>query len=84
MLFICNNLSSALSYYYMLSNLITMLLTWVIRKFFVDEKKIMAQIQANKAKAKTKPKSKFQQRLEAAAKAQQDMLKQQQAQQKKR
>ena len=84
MLFICNNLSSALSYYYMLSNLITMLLTWVIRKFFVDEKKIMAQIQANKAKAKTKPKSKFQQRLEAAAKAQQEMLKQQQAQQKKR
>lgn len=84
MLFICNNLSSALSYYYMLSNLITMLLTWVIRKFFVDEKKIMAQIQANKANAKTKPKSKFQQRLEAAAKAQQEMLKQQQAQQKKR
>lgn len=84
MLFICNNLSSALSYYYMLSNLITMGLTWVIRKFFVDEKKIMAQIQANKAKAKTKPKSKFQQRLEAAAKAQQEMLKQQQTQQNKR
>lgn len=78
MLFICNNLSSALSYYYMLSNLITMLLTWVIRKFFVDEEKILAQIQANKVKAKAKPKSKFQQRLEEAAKAQQEMLKQQQ------
>ncbi|MBR5610227.1 MAG: membrane protein insertase YidC [Bacteroidales bacterium] len=84
MLFICNNLSSALSYYYMLSNLITMLLTWVIRRFFIDEDKILAQIQANKAKAKTKPKSKFQQRLEEAAKAQQEMLKQQQAQQKRR
>lgn len=84
MLFVCNNLSSALSYYYMLSNLITMFLTWVIRRFFVDEKKILAQIQANKAKAKTKPKSKFQQRLEEAAKAQQEMLKQQQAQQKRK
>ncbi|MBQ2243472.1 MAG: membrane protein insertase YidC [Bacteroidales bacterium] len=84
MLFICNNLSSALSYYYMLSNLITMGLTWVIRKFFVDEEKILAQIQASKAKAKTKPKSKFQQRLEEAAKAQQEMLKQQQAQQRRK
>ena len=61
-----------------------MLLTWVIRRFFIDEDKILAQIQANKAKAKTKPKSKFQQRLEEAAKAQQEMLKQQQAQQKRR
>ncbi len=80
MLFICNNLSSALCYYYMLSNIITMLMTWVIRKFFVDEKKILAQIQKNSVKVKNKPKSKFQQRLEEAAKAQQEMLKQQQQQ----
>lgn len=78
MLFICNNLSSALSYYYMLSNLFTILQTWVIRKYFVDEKKIFAKLKENSAKAKTKPKSKFQMRLEAAAKAQQEAMKQQQ------
>ncbi|MGN1210111.1 MAG: membrane protein insertase YidC, partial [Candidatus Cryptobacteroides sp.] len=42
MLFICNNLSSGLSYYYLLSNLITMLQTWFISKFVVDENKIRA------------------------------------------
>ena len=31
MFFICNNLSSALSYYYLLSNIITMEMTWYIR-----------------------------------------------------
>ncbi len=36
MFFICNSLSSGLSYYYLLSNLITMLETWVIRKWFVN------------------------------------------------
>lgn len=77
MLFICNNLSSALSYYYMLSNIITMILTWVIRRFFIDEAKIMEQIQKNSIKVKNKPKSKFQLRLEEAAKAQQQSLKQQ-------
>ena len=40
MLFICNNLSSGLSYYYLLSNLITMFQTWFVRRFMVDEKKI--------------------------------------------
>ena len=33
MFFICNNLSSGLSYYYLLSNLITMLETWIIKKW---------------------------------------------------
>lgn len=78
MLFICNNLSSALCYYYFLSNIFMMLQTWIIRKYFVDEEKIFAKLKENSAKAKTKPKSKFQQRLEAAAKAQQEAMKQQQ------
>ncbi|MGM9747521.1 MAG: membrane protein insertase YidC, partial [Candidatus Cryptobacteroides sp.] len=76
MLFICNNLSSGLSYYYLLSNLITMLQTWVIRKFVVDENKIRAQIAASAGKPL--PKSKWQQRLEEAQKMQQQMLKEQQ------
>jgi YidC/Oxa1 family membrane protein insertase len=78
MLFICNNLSSALCYYYFLSNIFMMLQTWIIRKYFVDEEKIFAKLKENSAKAKTKPKSKFQQRLEAAAKAQQEAMRQQQ------
>ncbi len=73
MLFICNNLSSGLSYYYLLSNLITMLQTFIIRKFFVKEDKIMAQIAA--ASNQPTKKSKWQLRLEEAQKMQQQALK---------
>ena len=80
MLVICNNFSSGLSYYYMLSNVLTMLQTWVIRKYFVDEAKILAKLNERSA-APPKKKSKFQERLEAAYKEQQ---RQQQQQKKKR
>ena len=40
MFFICNNLSAALSYYYLLSNIVTMAMTWYIRKFVVTEAKV--------------------------------------------
>ena len=75
MLFICNNLSSGLSYYYLLSNLITMFQTWFIKKFVVDEKKIHAQLAASAGKPL--PKSKWQQRLEEAQKMPQQMAKEQ-------
>lgn len=75
MLFICNNLSSGLSYYYFISNLLTMLQTFIIKKWVVKPEKILAQVQASKGKPL--PKSKWQQRLEEAQKMQQ-------AQQKKR
>lgn len=78
MLVLCNNFSSGLSYYYMLSNLITIAQTWVIKKYFIDEEKIFAKLKENSAKAPKKTKSKFQQRLEAAAKAQQEAVRQQQ------
>ncbi len=84
MLFICNNLSSALSYYYLLSNLFAMVQTWVIRKYFVDEEKIMNKIRINAAKNARKPKSKFQMRLEAMQKAQQEALREQQKRQGRR
>ncbi len=71
LLVLCNNFSSGLSYYYMLSNLLTMLQTWIIRKFFVDEDKLYAKIQAKAAAAPTKKKSNFQKRLEEAYKIQQ-------------
>lgn len=77
MIFICNNLSAGLSYYYLLSNIITIGQNWAIRKWFVDEDKIYAKLQ-KKANSKEPPKkSKFQQRLDAAYKAQQEQLKQQ-------
>ena len=75
MFFICNNLSAALSYYYLLSNIITMGMTWYIRKFVVTEDKVRAEMMV-KAK-QPKKKSKWQQRLEEAQKMQEAMRKQQ-------
>ena len=75
MFFICNNLSSALSYYYLLSNIITMAMTWYIRKFVVTEEKVRADmmLRANQPKKK----SKWQQKLEEAQRIQEQMQKQQ-------
>ena len=75
MFFICNNLSSALSYYYLLSNIITMIMTWYIRKFVVTEEKVRADMMLNANRPKQK--SKWQQRLEEAQKMQEQMQKQQ-------
>ena len=82
MFFICNNLSSGLSYYYMLSNIITILQTWIIKRFFIDENKIHARLEA-KASEPVK-KSKFMQRLEAAQKAQEQAMRQQVREQSKK
>ena len=60
-LFIFNSYSSGLSYYYFIATLITIVQTWVIRKFVNDEK-LLKQIEM--AKAKPVKKSRFQQKLE--------------------
>ena len=78
LLVLCNNFSSGLSYYYMLSNFITIIQTWVIRKYFVDEKALYAKLQAKAASSKPAKKSKFQQRLEELYKQQQEQLRKQQ------
>ena len=75
MFFICNNLSSGLSYYYLLSNLITMLETWIIKKWVVNPDAIVAKVKAAEASGKAAPKSKWQQRLEEAQKMQREMEK---------
>lgn len=77
LLVLCNNFSSGLSYYYMLSNLLTMLQTWVIRKYFVDEDKLYAKLKEKAASNAPVKKSKFQQRLDEAYKMQQQQLQQQ-------
>ncbi len=64
-LFIFNNYSSGLSYYYLLANLFTFAQMYFIRRF-VDEKAILAKLNENKKKPEKK--SKFQERLELMAK----------------
>ena len=74
MFFICNNLSAALSYYYLLSNLFMMLQNWILRKFFVKPDEILAKVR--NAPDKPVEKSKWQLRLEEAQKMQREMQKQ--------
>ena len=68
MFFICNNLSSALSYYYLISQLISMAQILIIRKWFVDKDAILEKVRASEGKPL--PKSKWEQRLEEAQKMQ--------------
>ena len=82
MLFICNNLSSGLSYYYLLSNLLTMLQTFIIKKWVVKPEKILAKLEASKGKPIQK--SKWQLKLEQAQKMQEAQLRAQREEQAKR
>jgi len=75
MFFICNNLSSALSYYYLLSQLISMLEIFLIRKLFVKPDQILQKVR--ESEGKPLPKSKWQQRLEEAQKMQEQQMRQQ-------
>ena len=68
---IFNSYSAGLSYYYMLANIITFIQMFVFRKM-IDEDKVRATIEENKRKPVKK--SRFQQRLEEAQKAQQKQL----------
>ena len=74
MFFICNSLSAALSYYYLLSQLIAIVQTWIIRRS-INQEEILAKVRASAGKPL--PKSKWQLRLEEAQKMQQQQLRQQ-------
>jgi YidC/Oxa1 family membrane protein insertase len=63
MLFIFNTYGSGLSLYNFISNLITIGIMLVIKKYIVDEDKIHAQIQENKLK-EPKKQGKFQRKLQ--------------------
>lgn len=75
MFFICNNLSAALSYYYLLSQLFSIAQNFIIKKFFVNPDEILAKVRASEGKPM--PKSKWQLRLEEAQKIQEAQRKQQ-------
>ncbi|HEX7902810.1 MAG TPA: membrane protein insertase YidC [Chitinophagaceae bacterium] len=62
LLFIFNRLPSALTWYYTVSNLVTLILQFVIQNYIIDHNKILAKIDANRKKPKTK--SKWQERME--------------------
>lgn len=70
-LFVLNDYPSGLTYYYFVSTLITILLTIAFR-YAVDEEKLLAKLEANKAKPKKK--SGFMARLEEAQRMQQQQL----------
>lgn len=75
MFFICNSLSAALSYYYLLSQLISIAQTWIIRKSIKPES-VLEKVRASEGKPITK--SKWQIRLEEAQRLQEQQLKEQQ------
>lgn len=62
LLFIFNSLPSALTWYYTVSNVITFILQFIIQKYVINHDKILADIEVNRKKPKTK--SKWQMQLE--------------------
>lgn len=82
MMFFLNSYSSGLNYYYFISTLITVLQTMAFR-YFLNEKALLAKLEANK-KNPPKKKSGWMARLEEAQRKQQAALKEQQKKQGKR
>lgn len=62
LLFVFNNLPSGLTWYYTVSNIITLVLQFIIQNYIINHDKILANIEANRKKPKTK--SKWQERIE--------------------
>lgn len=50
MLFFFNSYAAGLSFYYLIANVVTIAQQWIIRKWIVDENKILTKLEANKAK----------------------------------
>jgi YidC/Oxa1 family membrane protein insertase len=58
-----NKLPSALTWYYTVSNVITLLIQFVIQNYIINHEKILAKLQENKKKPQVK--TKWQQKIEA-------------------
>lgn len=71
LLFIFNRLPSALTWYYTVSNLVTLGLQFVIQNYIINHDKILAKIDENRKKPKTK--SKWQERFEQMQEQQKKM-----------
>jgi YidC/Oxa1 family membrane protein insertase len=71
LLFVFNKLPSGLTWYYTVSNIITLVLQFVIQNYIINHDKILAQIEINRKKPKTK--SKWQERIEQMQEQQKKM-----------
>jgi len=60
-MFMFNDFPAALTYYYLLQNLLGVGHQWVIQKFFIDDAKLRARIEENKKNPK--PASSWQKKL---------------------
>lgn len=83
MLFWFNDFSSGLTYYYFVSQILTMIIMVSMRRF-VDDAKIRRMIEKNTAKNKNKKKSNFQLRYEELMRQQEEAMRQQQKSGKRR
>lgn len=81
-LFIFNSYAAGLSYYYLISLLLTILQTYLFR-LFVNEEKLLKKLEAYKLKKKPAKKSGFMARLEEAQKQQAKQLQAQKKNQKR-
>ena len=81
--FIFNEYASGLSYYYFISSLIGILTMWVMRKM-TDEKKLLAQLEANKKEPSKQKQSGLMAKLEALQKEQERLQKERQERMKKK
>jgi len=77
LLFVFNKLPAALTWYYTVSNIITLLMQFVILKYIINHDKILANIEINRKKPKTK--SKWQERFEQVQQQQQRKIQEQKA-----
>ena len=71
LLFVFNKLPSALTWYYTVSNVVTLALQFVIQHYIIDHDKILAKMDANRKKPKTK--SKWQERYSQVLESQQKL-----------
>ncbi len=75
--FIFNDYASGLSYYYFVSLLITIIQTYVIKNFCVDEQKLLKKIQENQKKPTKPSNSSWLNRIAEMQKRQQEMMEEQ-------
>ena len=71
LLFVFNGLPAGLTWYYTVSNIITLALQFVIQNYIIDHDKILAKIEVNRKKPKAK--SKWAERLEQMQEQQKKM-----------
>jgi YidC/Oxa1 family membrane protein insertase len=71
LLFVFNKLPSGLTWYYTVSNIITLVLQFVIQNYIIDHDKILAKMDENRKKPKKQ--SKWQERIQQMQEQQKKM-----------